>query len=174
MDYNEEQYYRIMSKKIGCFPIFLLCAALSFVGCKTIRESEIVEIHDTVTTHRIDTVREYKLKTLYDTVHQFTERLVTLNEAGDVVKEVNNHYYHEKVVEKDSTDKYKSSIDSLKAVLNQLHDKQTVVEKKPSWWEQWKWKLIALSAVILTVLLALKLFMPSIRKFFHGKAGDTY
>ena len=174
MDYNEEQYYRIMSKKIGCLPILLICVTLSFVGCKTIWESEIVEIHDTVTMHRIDTVREYKLKTLYDTVHQFTESLVTLNEAGDVVKEVNNHYYHEKVVEKDSTDKYKSSIDSLKAVLNQLHDKQTVVEKKPSWWQTWKWKLIALAAVILTVLLALKLFMPSIRKFFHGKACDTY
>ena len=169
MDYNEEQYYRIMSKKIGCLPILLLCAALSFVGCKTIRESEIVEIHDTVTTHKVDTVREYELKTIYDTVHQYTERLVTLNEAGDVVKEVNNHYYHEKVVEKDSTDKYKSSIDSLKAVLNQLHDKQTVVEKKPSWWQMWKWKIVALAAIILAAFLVIRDIAPRVRNILQRK-----
>lgn len=154
-DYKEKMFLEIMSKRIGCVPVLMLCAALSFVGCKTIKESEIVEIHDTITAYRTDTVKEYKLKTLYDTVHQFTERLVTLNEAGDVVKEVNNHYYHEKVVEKDSTDKYKSSIDSLKAILNQLHDRQTVIERKPGWWERWKWRL-AMAALLIAVALAAK------------------
>lgn len=154
-DYFELEYLRQMYKRLGCLPVLLLCFTFSFVGCKTIKESEIVEIHDTLTVHHSDTVREYKLKTLYDTVHQFTERLVTLNEAGDVVKEVNNHYYHEKVVEKDSTDKYKSTADSLRAVLNQLREKETISVKSPNWWEQWKWRLVSCALLVALVLALL-------------------
>ncbi len=154
-NYEERMFVEIMSKRIGCVPVLLLCAALSFVGCKTIRESEIVEIHDTVTTHKVDTVREYKLKTLYDTVHHWHTSEVTLRENGDTIRHVVNNYYKERVVERDSTDRYRSSIDSLRAVLNQLHDRQTAIERKPGWWERWKWRL-AMAALLIAVALAAK------------------
>ena len=132
MDYFEEEYMRQMSSRIGCLPILLLCIALSFVGCKTIRQTEYVAIHDTLHVHHSDTVREYTIKTVHDTIRESSNHILTLNEKGDTIREY--HYYHEKekIVEKDSTDKYKSSIDSLKSVLNKIHEKEKVTEKKPS------------------------------------------
>ena len=164
MDYFEEEYYRQMSKKLGCLPILLLCVVLSFVGCKTIKESEIIEVHDTITTYKVDTLREYKQKTLHDTVNIYTEKILTLNEDGEVVKEVNNHYYHEKVVEKDSTDIYKSLLDSIKQSLNTNHEKEKVIEKK-DWWAEWKWKLIAFALFVAVILLAIKFIFPKWKKY---------
>lgn len=155
-------FLEIMYRRMGCLPVLLLCAVLSFVGCRTTKETELVAVHDTVTAHRVDTVREYQLKTLYDTVRQYTERLVTVDADGNVLKEVNNHYYHEKVVERDSTDKYKSTADSLRAVLNQLREKETISVKSPNWWEQWKWRLIS-CALLVALVLAL---LPMVKKWF--------
>ena len=139
---------------MGCFPVMLLCLCLSFVGCKTIKESEIVEVHDTVTVNHSDTVKEYVNKTLHDTVHHWHNEIITLKENGDTAKHVVNNYFREKIVERDSTDRYRSSIDSLKAVLQQLQSNEKVIEKKPSWWNVWKWKIIAMAAVV-ALLLAL-------------------
>lgn len=159
MDYFEEEYYRQMSKKLGCLPVILLCVVLSFVGCKTIRESEIFEVHDTITTHKIDTVRVYQIKTVHDTLRESSSHILTLNEKGDTIKEY--HYFHEKekVIEKDSTDKYVSLIDSLRQSLNTNHEKEKVIEKK-DWWAEWKWKLIAFALLIAVILLALKIIIP--------------
>lgn len=139
---------------MGCFPVMLLCLCLSFVGCKTIKESEIVEVHDTVTVNHSDTVKEYVNKTLHDTVHHWHNEIITLKENGDTAKHVVNNYFREKIVERDSTDRYRSSIDSLKAVLQQLQKNDKVIEKNPSWWSVWKWKIIAMAAVV-ALLLAL-------------------
>lgn len=166
-DYYEREFLRIMYRKIGCMPILLLCVALFFLGCATTRETEFVAIHDTLTVHHSDTVREYKLKTLYDTVHQFTERLVTMDADGNVVREVNNHYYHEKVVEKDSVNIYKALLDSIKQSLNINHEKETVVEKKPSFWEQFKWRLISCALLVALVLALLPTVKGIILRLFR-------
>lgn len=170
MDYFEEEYMRQMSSRIGCLPILLLCIALSFVGCKTIRQTEYVAIHDTLHVHHSDTVREYKIKTVHDTIRESSNHILTLNEKGDTIREY--HYYHEKekIVEKDSTDKYKSSIDSLKSVLNKIHEKEKVTEKKPSFWGQWKWRLISCALLVALVLALIPIVKRIISRFMKSQS----
>ena len=169
-EYFEQEYQRQMYKRIGCLPVLLLCVVLSFVGCKTIRESEIVEIHDTVTTHRIDTVRVYQIKTVHDTIRETSNHVLTLNEKGDTIREY--HYFHEKekVIEKDSTDKYVSLIDSLRQSLNTSHEKEKVVEKK-DWWAEWKWKLFTFALLIAVILLAIKFIFPKWKQKYKNKSN---
>lgn len=147
MDHLEEQYMEQLYKRMGCFPVILLCICLSFVGCKTIRESELIEIHDTVTVYRGDTLIQYVYKHINDTVREIIEKTIVINEKGDTTKETTvNNYYHNHY-ESDSVNIYKALLDSIKQSLNQNHEKEKVVEKK-DWWEEWKWKLIALAVVI--------------------------
>lgn len=87
---------------------------LLVASCRTIRTSETVT-HDTIATHHTDTVRQYVLKTLHDTIHHLTERVVTVNEGGDTIRLVSNTVIRERVVERDSTDSQHHSADSLAA-----------------------------------------------------------
>lgn len=170
MDYFEEEYLRQMYQRIGCLPILLLCVVLSFVGCKTIRQTEYVAIHDTLHVHHSDTVREYKIKTVHDTIRESSNHILTLNEKGDTIREY--HYYHEKekIVEKDSTDKYKSQIDSLRQSLNKIHEKEKVTEKKPSFWEQWKWRLISCALLVALVLALIPIVKRIISRFMKSQS----
>ena len=88
---------------------------LLVASCRTIRTTEAVETHDTVATHHTDTVRQYVLKTLHDTIHHLTERIVTVNEGGDTVRLVSNTIIRERVVERDSSDSQHHSADTLAA-----------------------------------------------------------
>lgn len=135
--------------------IGIILSALLLSGCKTIKQSERIEIHDTLTIHHSDTVKEYKLKTLYDTVHHYHHELITLNEGGDTVKQIINNTFRERIIERDSTDIYRSKIDSLARIINELQQKEKVVEKK-DWWAEWKWRLIAFAAIIVALLLAVR------------------
>lgn len=133
-----------MMKCSYSYPITHCLVLVSFLfsflitGCGTTHESELLEIHDTITAAHVDTVRQYIKQTVYDTIHQHTERIVTVNERGDTVKEVNNNYYKERIIERDSSSYYRHMIDSLMKSLMQNHDKEAVTEKKPSFWERWK------------------------------------
>lgn len=133
----------------------LFLSALLLSGCKTIRQSERIEIHDTLTIVHSDTVREYKLKTLYDTVHHYHHEVLTLNEGGDTIKQIINNTFRERIIERDSSDTYKSKIDSLARIINELQQKEKAVEKK-DWKTEWKWRLIAFTAIIVALLLAIR------------------
>lgn len=132
-----------------------ILSAFILTGCKTIRQSERIEIHDTLTIVHSDTVREYKLKTLYDTVHHYHHEVLTLNEGGDTIKQIINNTFRERIIERDSSDTYRSKIDSLARIINELQQKEKVVEKK-DWWAEWKWRLIAFAAIIVALLLAIR------------------
>lgn len=133
----------------------LFLSALLLSGCKTIKQSERIEIHDTLTIHHSDTVKEYKMKKLFDTVHHYHHELITLNEGGDTVKQIINNTFRERIIERDSSDTYKSKIDSLARVINELQQKEKVVEKK-DWWAEWKWRLITFAAIVVALLLAIR------------------
>ena len=147
---------------------------LAFIlsGCKTIKQSERIEIHDTLTIHHSDTVKEYKLKTLYDTVHHYHHELITLNEGGDTIKQIINNTFRERIIECDSSDTYKSSIDSLARIIRELQQKEKVVEKK-DWLAEWKWRLIAFVAIIVALLLAVKSARDIVarKKDYSGKSS---
>lgn len=133
----------------------IILSAFILSGCKTIHQSERIEIHDTLTIVHSDTVREYKLKTLYDTVHHYHHEVLTLNEGGDTIKQIVNNTFRERIIERDSSDTYRSKIDSLARIINELQQKEKVVEKK-DWWAEWKWRLIAFAAIVVALLLAIR------------------
>lgn len=133
----------------------LFLSAFILTGCETIKQSERIEIHDTLTIHHSDTVKEYKLKTLYDTVHHYHHELITLNEGGDTIKQIINNTFRERIIERDSSDTYRSKIDSLARIINELQQKEKVVDKK-DWRAEWKWRLIAFAAIVVALLLAVR------------------
>ena len=163
MDYLEEKYMENMYKRMGCFPVILLCICLSFVGCKTIKESELIEIHDTVTVYHGDTLIQYVYKNIGDTVKQIIEKTIIINEKGDTVQQnTTNNYYHNHY-ESDSVNIYKALLDSIKQSLNQNHEKEKVVEKK-DWWAEWKWKLIALASFLAMLAVIVYFMFPNLRR----------
>lgn len=159
----EEKYMENMYKRMGCFPVILLCICLSFVGCKTIKESELIEIHDTVTVYHGDTLIQYVYKNIGDTVKQIIEKTIIINEKGDTVQQnTTNNYYHNHY-ESDSVNIYKALLDSIKQSLNQNHEKEKVVEKK-DWWAEWKWKLIALASFLAMLAVIVYFMFPNLRR----------
>ena len=152
-----------MYKRMGCFPVILLCICLSFIGCKTIKESELIEIHDTVTVFHGDTLIQYVYKNIGDTVKQIIEKTIIINEKGDTVQQnTTNNYYHNHY-ESDSVNIYKALLDSIKQSLNQNHEKEKVVEKK-DWWAEWKWKLIALASFVAMLAVIVYFMFPNLRR----------
>ena len=163
MDYLEEKYMENMYKRMGCFPVILLCICLSFIGCKTIKESELIEIHDTVTVYHGDTLIQYVYKNIGDTVKQIIEKTIIINEKGDTVQQnTTNNYYHNHY-ESDSVNIYKALLDSIKQSLNQNHEKEKVVEKK-DWWAEWKWKLIAFASFVAMLAVIVYFMFPNLRR----------
>ena len=118
-----------------------LCALCSCTT-KTKVVTEYVNVHDTVQVHRTDTVKEVSWQVRVDTVRQTETHTITLNNVGDTIREV--HYYHdrEKVIVVDSTDRYKATVDSLRAALTTEKDKYKEVVKTKHVVKWWEWLLI--------------------------------
>lgn len=131
---------------------------LLMTGCATTNKSELLEIHDTIVTNRVDTVRLFVYKTVYDTIHHLTEHFVTVNQKGDTLKVVNNNYIRERIVERDSSAYYKHQLDSMKHALNQNHDSEKTMEKKPPWME----KLAIGFLIIATIIVIVKMILLKI------------
>lgn len=142
----------------GCLTYLYIFLALSSItilitGCATTSKSEFLEIHDTITANRVDTVQLYVYRTVHDTIHHLTEHFVTVNQEGDTLKVVNNNYIRERIVERDSSAYYKHQLDSMKHALNQNHDSEKTVLKKPPWWQKLTWKIIISASIALIVTL---------------------
>ena len=92
--------------------------------------TEYVAVHDTIHSHHTDTLREVSYKVRVDTVWQRETHTITLNNVGDTIKEI--HHYHdiEKVIVVDSTDRYRSVVDSLRAALAREQSKSKEVTKR--------------------------------------------
>lgn len=153
----------------GCLTYIYICLALSSItflvtGCATASKSELLEIHDTITANRVDTVRQHVRETVHDTIHNYTEHIVTVNEKGDTTKETNNNYFYQHTIERDSSSQYIHLIDSLIKSLNQNHDKEEVKEKKTSWWNTLPWMIIAIGAIIALVIVLIYITFPNLRR----------
>lgn len=158
---NKYREYILM--KLGITPLLFLLILLSLMGCKTIKESELIEIHDTVTVYHGDTLIQYVYKNIGDTVKQIIEKTIIINEKGDTVQQnTTNNYYHNHY-ESDSVNIYKALLDSIKQSLNQNHEKEKVVEKK-DWWATWKWKLIALASFVAMLAVIVYFMFPNLRR----------
>lgn len=98
--------------------------------------TEYVTVHDTLTVHKSDTIRDVVYKTHTDTVTNTEVHTYTLNNIGDTVKEIHHYHNTEKVIVVDSTDRYRATVDSLRAVLKSQESKKEVKRTtRPRWWE---------------------------------------
>ena len=126
--------------------IILALIALTFVGCKTPKTvTEVITeyVHDTVTVHKADTVKEVKVTQRTDTVREVQTHTYTLSNQGDTIKEVHHHYSVEKTIVVDSTNRYKSVVDSLSKVVNELKNHEKVVVKTKYLIKWWEWVIFA-------------------------------
>ena len=135
--------------------IAALAALILMASCKTSKViTETVWEHDTLTVHHSDTVKEVVYKSRVDTVTNTEVHTYTLNNVGDTVKEIHHDHTYEKVIVVDSTDRYKSIVDSLQSIINHQHDKQQKTVKKQRSWSDY---LILLALVGIAVLLVRKI-----------------
>ena len=109
--------------------------------------TEYVAVHDTIHSHHTDTLREVSYKVKVDTVWQHETHTITLNNAGDTIKEI--HHYHdiEKVIVVDSTNRYIARIDSLQKAL--VSEKEKHITKKKTKIKWWEWAIFFGFVVIL-------------------------
>lgn len=138
--------------------IIFALIAMTFVGCKTPKTvTEVITeyVHDTVTVHKADTVKEVKVTHHTDTVREVQTHTYTLSNQGDTIKEVHHHYTVEKTIVVDSTNRYKSVVDSLSKVVNELKNHEKVVVKTKYILRWWEWVLF-IGIVLFIAVMALK------------------
>ena len=144
--------------------IILAIIALTFVGCKTPKTvTEVITeyVHDTVQLVKSDTVKEVKITQRTDTVRQIENHTYTLSNQGDTIKEVHHHYSVEKTIVVDSTQRYKATVDSLRAALHEAKSKDKVVVKTRYILRWWEWGIIGFLAVALIAAVVKR----SVKKF---------
>lgn len=152
--------YNPTSHTLTILMVLAVCVAvilLLLCSCKTTREVERVYTHDTLYVHHSDTVREVKVTHHTDTVKQVEHHIITLNQAGDTIREVHHYHDTERTIIVDSTDRYKAKNDSLQRLLDREREKEKVVEKKPTFWEHLK--NIAINTLIILALLGAVMWM---------------
>lgn len=144
--------------------IIFAIIALTFVGCKTPKTvTEVITeyVHDTVQVVKADTVKEVKITHHTDTVREVQTHTYTLSNQGDTIKEVHHHYSVEKTIVVDSTQRYKATVDSLRAALHEAKTKDKVVVKTRYILRWWEWGIIGLLAVAIFAAVIKR----SIKKF---------
>lgn len=119
-------------------------AMMALCSCTTKQKvvTEYVTVHDTIRTHKTDTLREVSYQVRVDTVRQTETHTITLNNVGDTIKEIHHYHDTEKVIVVDSTDRYKAAVDSLRAALVSEQQKAKEVVKTRSVVRWWEWLLI--------------------------------
>lgn len=129
--------------------IMAMLGLLILTSCVTKEKTvtEYVAVHDTIHSHHTDTLREVSYKVRVDTVWQHETHTITLNNAGDTIKEI--HHYHdiEKVIVVDSTNRYIARIDSLQKAL--VSEKEKHITKKKTKIKWWEWAIFFGFVVIL-------------------------
>ena len=118
--------------------VWLAVTALAVMCCSCTTKkvvTEYVTVHDTLTVHKSDTIKDVVYKTHTDTVVEKEVHTYTLNNVGDTVKEIHHFHSTEKVIIVDSTDRYRSIVDSLRAVIDSQKSKEVVKTKEriPAW-----------------------------------------
>ena len=131
--------------------LFFLCS------CRTIHDTEHIYTHDTLIVHHTDTFIHTKALHVHDTTRQVEHHYITLNQAGDTIKEVHHYNDTERTIVLDSTDRYRAKTDSLQRLLNKEREKEKTVEKKPTFWAHLK--NIAIDTLIILALLSTVMWM---------------
>ena len=121
---------------IAAIIIMALMGLTLLVSCTTkeIVTKETSYVHDTVEVYRADTLWEYKFIKQCDTVKHESVHTVVLNDRGDTIREIHNHYNTEKTIIVDSTYRYEVERDSLRKALDKAHEREKTKEKRGRTW----------------------------------------
>lgn len=121
---------------IAAIIIMALMGLTLLVSCTTkeIVTKETSWVHDTVEVYRADTLWEYKFINQRDTVMHESVHTVVLNDRGDTIREIHNHYNKEKTIIVDSTYRYEVERNSLRKALDQAHEREKTKEKRGRTW----------------------------------------
>lgn len=124
--------------------LMLVIAVCALCSCNTKKKviTEYVTVHDTIHTHKTDTLREVSYQVRVDTVRQTETHTITLNNVGDTIREIHHYHDSEKVIVVDSTNLYKATIDSLRAALVVEANKVKEITKTKHIVKWWEWILI--------------------------------
>ena len=156
----KDEDYNPTSHTLTILMVLAVCLAVILsllASCRTVHEVEHVYTHDTLYVHQSDTVREVKLLAVHDTTRQVEQHYITINQAGDTIREVHHYHDTERTIIVDSTDRYKAKNDSLQRLLDREREKEKVVEKKPTFWAHLK--NIAIDTLIILALLGAVMWM---------------
>lgn len=151
--------------------IFFLIVLALLTGCTRTVEKVVTEVRtdtvekvvaDTLRETHNDTIRETVVQNRVDTIREVQTRVVTLKESGDTIREVVKEHFYHYVHEKDSSDRYRSMVDSLEAKLRELEreskavaEEKTVVKERRPWWSRW-WVLAVIAAIASIALIGLR------------------
>jgi len=153
-DYNPTSHtLTILMVLAVCLAVILSLLA----SCRTIHDTERITTHDTLIVHHTDTLVHTKTLHVHDTTRQIEHHLITLNQAGDTIREVHHYHDTERTIIVDSTDRYKAKNDSLQRLLDREREKEKTVEKKPTFWAHLK--NIAIDTLIILALLGAVMWM---------------
>ena len=113
--------------------IILLAIAMTMLLSCTTKEkmmTEHVYVHDTIRSYKTDTLREVSYQVRRDTLRLKETHTITLNNVGDTIREIHHYHDSERVIMVDSTDRYRSVVDSLRAALAREQSKSKEVTKR--------------------------------------------
>ena len=155
-DYNPTSHtLTILMVLAVCLAVILSLLA----SCRTVHEVEHVYTHDTLHVWHTDTFVHTKTLHVHDTTRQVEHHYITLNQAGDTIREVHHYHDTERTIIVDSTDRYKAKNDSLQRLLDREREKEKTVEKK----EPWKYRLALYAALCALALLSWYSFKGKIK-----------
>ena len=149
---NED--YNPTSHTLTILMVLAVCLAVILsllASCRTIHDTEHIYTHDTLIVHHTDTLIHTKTLHVHDTTRQVEQHYITINQAGDTIREIHHYHDTERTIILDSTDRYKAKNDSLQRLLDREREKEKVVEKKEPWWVRLKNTAIN-SMIVLAVL----------------------
>lgn len=134
--------------------VFIAVCMLCSCSTKQKTITEYVTVHDTIRTHKTDTLREVSYQVRVDTVRQVESHYITLNNVGDTIKEIHHYHDSEKVIVADSTDRYKAVVDSLRSALTSEQNKYKEIVKTKHVIRWWEWLLII--GIVLSLIYGVK------------------
>lgn len=138
----DAMWHQVKYKLVGFLLAVVMCGILTLIlgSCTTkevvtdryITDTLMIVQHDTIRTHKSDTVRDVRIVAKTDTVREQSVRVVTLKESGDTIRDVVTNNIYRYVYRSDSTDRYRSVADSLQAVIDKMRNesKEKVVTKE--------------------------------------------
>jgi hypothetical protein len=134
----KDEDYNPTSHTLTILMVLAVCLAVILsllASCRTIHDTERVYTHDTLYVNHSDTVRDIKVLHVHDTTRQVEQHYITINQAGDTIREIHHYHDTERTIIVDSTDRYEAKTDSLQRLLDREREKEKVVEKKPTFLE---------------------------------------